>query len=63
MTDTAVVVAAIGAVPATIAAIAAIVSASKTGTGNAVVTEIRDKMIQLEERLTNHIENRRVHRG
>jgi len=63
MTDTAVIVAAIGAIPATLAAIAAVISARRSGSGNAVVEEIRDKIDRLDERLTRHIENRRIHRG
>lgn len=58
-----VIVAAIGALPATLAAIAAVIAARRTNTGNAVVEEIRSRMEKFEAQMTAHVNNRRLHRG
>lgn len=58
-----ILIAAFGAIPASLAAIAAIIGAKKTNTGNAVVEEIRDRLERLDKKITDHVQNRRIHRG
>lgn len=65
--DTAAIVAAIGAVPASLAAIAAIIAARRTQVGNDVLAEFRKEIHadidRLSKKLVQHVENRRIHRG
>lgn len=61
--DTAAVVAAIGAVPASLAALAAIIAARRTQVGNDAIADVRADIERLSKKLTQHVENRRSHRG
>jgi Na+/melibiose symporter-like transporter len=61
--ESATIIAVIGAIPATLAAVAAIIAAKKTGAGNAVVEEIRDQLQRLDKKISDHVSNRRLHRG
>lgn len=65
--DTAAIIAAIGAVPASLAAFAAIIAARRTSSGNDAlghaIEDVRTDIERLSKKLTQHVENRRIHRG
>lgn len=56
-------VAAIGSVPATLAAIAGIIAARRSGAGNAAIEGMRAEIRDLDEKISGHVANRRLHRG
>lgn len=61
--ETAAIVAAIGAVPASLAAIAAVIAARRTIAGNDAIADVREDIERLSKKITQHVDNRRVHRG
>lgn len=61
--DTAAIVAAIAAVPATLGAVAAVISARRTSVGNDAIADVRNDIARLSEKVTRHVDNRRLHRG
>jgi hypothetical protein len=59
-----------GAMPATLAAVAAIIAARRTGIGNHATEDVRQAINDLQQdierlskKVSQHVENRRIHRG